>query len=215
MTLHGAIKVSDVASYAFYDDDDDKFIADAAFLCDGCGRMSVATWYTSYDPNDPVWRNYGRDGAPEEYENARWSPPVGHQQSFPDVPAEIADAATEAWTCHVSGAHRGAVMLARAVVESTAKLKDISHGTLAEKIDEMAAQGLIRVAVAEQAHEIRHMGNSTAHGDLGDPVAKEDADEVLNLMAEVLNEVWQAPAASRRLAEARAARKASSSEAAR
>jgi len=71
----------------------------------------------------------------------------------------------------------------------------------------MAKQGLIRKVVAEQAHEIRHLGNSTAHGDLGDSVTSEDAEEVLNLMAEVLNEVWQAPARSARLAAARAAKK--------
>ena len=52
------------------------------------------------------------------------------------------------------------------------------------------------------------MGNSTAHGDLDDVVTSEDSEEVLNLMAEVLNEVWQTPARSRRLAEAHEAKKA-------
>ena len=95
---------------------------------------------------------------------------------FPDVPEEIAETAREAWTCQVVGAHRGAVMLARAVVESTAKKKGIAKGTLEAKIDELASQGLIRGVAAEQAHEIRHVGNSTAHGDLGDPVTPEDSD---------------------------------------
>ena len=35
----------------------------------------------------------------------------------------------------------------------------------------------------------------------------EDSEEVLNLMAEVLNEVWQAPARSKRVAEARKAKR--------
>lgn len=204
MTLFGEVKVANLPHWS----GDDKYVADAAFACDGCGRMSVATWYTSYHPNDSRWRQFGRDGGPEDYERVQWSPPVGHQMSFTDVPDEIAEAASEAWTCHVAGAHRGAVMLARAVVESTAKAKGIVKGTLDAKIDEMAGQGLIRKAVAEQAHEIRHMGNSTAHGDLGDPVTPDDAEEVLNLMAEVLNEVWQAPARSSRLAKARAAKTA-------
>ena len=128
--------------------------------------------------------------------------------TFPDVPSKIAETAHEAWTCHAAGAHRGAVMLARAVVESTAKEKGIKNGTLNIKIDELANQDFIRKVVAEQAHEIRHMGNSTAHGDLDDAVTPEDSEEVLNLMAEVLNEVWQAPARSRRLAKARKAKKA-------
>jgi len=203
MTQTGEIKVSPMPYYG----GEDKYIADAAFLCDGCGRMSVATWYTSYDPTDTRWRSYGRDGGPEDHEDARWSPLPGHQMDFPDVPDEIAEAASEAWVCLVARAHRGAVMVARAVVESTARAKGITTGTLEAKIDEMAKQGLIRKVVAEQAHEIRHLGNSTAHGDLGDSVTSEDAEEVLNLMAEVLNEVWQAPARSARLAAARAAKK--------
>ena len=202
MARTGEIKVSPMPHYGgVY-----EYIADAAFLCDGCGRMSVATWYTSQDPNDTRWHNHDRDGAPEDYEHARWSPLPGHQMDFPDVPEEISEAASEAWVCHVAGAHRGAVMVARAVVEGTAKAKDITRGTLEAKIDEMAKQDLIRKVVAEQAHEIRHLGNSTAHGDLGDSVTSEDAEEVLNLMAEVLNEVWQAPARSTRLAAARGAK---------
>jgi hypothetical protein len=203
-TRFGEVKVASLPYFM----GEEAYVADAAFLCDGCGRMSVATWHTSYDPNDPTWDSFGRDGGPEDYESARWSPPVGHQFSFPDVPDEIADAAGEAWACHVTGAYRGAAMLARAVVESTAKAKDITTGILAAKIDKMAEQGLIRQAIAEQAHEIRHLGNSTAHGDLADPVTSEDSEEVLNLMGEVLNEVWQSPARSKRLAEQREAKRA-------
>ncbi len=99
-------------------------------------------------------------------------------------------------------------MLACVVVESTAKANDITRGSLDVMITTMATEGLIRRAVADQAHEIRHMGNSAAHGDLGDSVTQEEAEVVLNLMAEILNEVWQAPARSRRLAEARAGRRA-------
>ena len=44
-------------------------------------------------------------------------------------------------------------------------------------------------------------------GDLDDAVSGEDAEEILNLMAEVLNEVWQAPARARKLAESREAKK--------
>ena len=76
--------------------------------------------------------------------------------------------------------------------------------------EKLADNKLIRPAVRDQAHEIRHLGNDVAHGDLADPVSKEDSAEVLNLMGEVLNEVWQAPARSARLAAAREARRASS-----
>ncbi len=93
MTLSGQIRVSRLP---YRDLGGERYVADAAFLCDGCDRMSVATWITSYDPRDSRWESYGRDGTPEEHEEARWSPPAGHQVSFPDVPDGIAEAASEA-----------------------------------------------------------------------------------------------------------------------
>lgn len=201
-TPTGAVAVTRLMTYG-----DDQYIADASYTCDGCGRLSVVSWETSYDPNDARWKSYGRSGEPEDYERAVWHPANGTQMRFPDVPEEIASAAAEAWTCHAACADRGAVALARAVVESTAKAKGIIDSGIASKIDKMAEQGLIRPAVAAQAHEIRHMGNGAAHGDLGDPVTAEDSEEVLHLMGEVLNEVWQSPAKAARLASARKAKR--------
>lgn len=83
---------------------------------------------------------------------------------------------------------------------------DASNGIFT-KIEEMAKSGLIRPAVATQAHEIRHMGNGAAHGDLSDPISAEDGDEVLHLIGEVLNEVWQSLAKAERLADARRAKR--------
>ena len=91
-------------------------------------------------------------------------------------------------------------------MEATAKAKGVTSGTLVRKIDKLAEERLIRPAVADQAHEIRHLGNDVAHGDLADLVSKEDSEEVLTLMGELLNEVWQAPARQERLAAARMAR---------
>lgn len=198
--MHGSPKVRTSSSGIVH------YIVDAAFLCDGCGRMSVATWPTNDHPDEIRARRQG-DGSPEDHHEAHWSPSVGHQKSFPEVPDVIADSATEAWTCHVAGAYRGATMLARAVVESTAKTEGIRQGTLQAKIDAMADKDLIRPAVAEQAHEIRHLGNSSAHGDLDDEVTLEDSDEVLYFMEQVLNEVFQAPARTKRFADRRRARR--------
>lgn len=206
MTIYGKPKVNNIR-HGGIGQYDPKFIADAAYICDGCKRMSVVTWTTTYDPNHTRWNDYGRGDGPEEYERYRWSPAPGHQMDFPDTPDQIAEAASEGWLCHASGAHLGAVMLARAVVESTAKAKGITEGSLFHKIEEMAAKGLIRAAVKDQAHEVRHFGNGSAHGDLGDPVTSEDAEEVLNLMGEVINEVWQSPERAKRLAAARAAKR--------
>lgn len=202
MTRHGSIKST------LSRDGSSKFLADAAFICDNCGRMSVATWLTRKDPERSSYDYPHSDGSPLEFEEAIWSPSVGSQKTYPDVPERIAETAAEAQACHANRAFRAAVLLARTVVESSAKARGIESGNLYNKITEMASRQLIRQAVAEQAHEIRHFGNAMAHGDLDDVINSEDSEEVLFLMEEVLREAWQAPNRRARLTDRREARRA-------
>jgi hypothetical protein len=98
-----------------------------------------------------------------------------------------------------------AILMARTVVEATAKNKGITTGTLAAKINAMKDAGLIRPAIAEQAHEVRFAGNDMAHGDIEAPVEETDSEELLALMAEVLSEVFQGPARLERIRAKRGA----------
>lgn len=209
MTPAGPAVVRPYPLRTYHHDDNEKYVVDAAYTCDSCHRLSVVSWVTGTHPD--VRRMEGHDDGPGSFDSARWSPTPGHQKEFPDVPDQIAQAAQEAWLCHVAGAHRGAVAVARAVVEATAKAKGHVKGQVVDKIEALANAGEIRPAVKDQAHEIRHLGNSVAHGDLGDPVTAEDAAEILELMGEVLNEVFQSPARGARLKAAREARRAGSS----
>ncbi|MEV4821636.1 DUF4145 domain-containing protein [Micromonospora sp. NPDC049274] len=136
-----------------------------------------------------------------------WPETVGGK-AFPDVPAQIADAADEAYRCSSIGARRAAVLLARSVIEATAKDKQITSGTLLAKIDALYAQGFIREHIKDGAHEVRHLGNEMAHGDFVEPVDSEDLDLTLTLMGEVLEEVFQSPARVKRAQDKRAAKAA-------
>jgi hypothetical protein len=123
-----------------------------------------------------------------------WPKHVGGKE-FPDVPEHIASTADEAHQCLSISAHRGAIALARAVVEATAKHHEITKGTLDKKIDEMAKQGVISDAMKDAAHEIRFAGNEVAHADLAEkPITQDDAEEVLALMDAILTRVYQEPA---------------------
>ncbi|SNB59720.1 protein of unknown function [Streptomyces sp. PgraA7] len=89
--------------------------------------------------------------------------------------------------------------LARAVVEATAKDRGIKTGTLEKKIDKLFEQQLIREYVRDAAHEVRFGGNEVAHGDLvAEPMDNVTAAEILGLMDEILDEVFQSPARVRR-----------------
>ena len=98
-----------------------------------------------------------------------------------------------------------AILMARTVVEATAKAKGITRGMLVAKIDDLAAQGFIRTDTKEAAHEIRHFGNDMAHGDIEDVPEVDDVRDVLVLMDEILSEVFQGPARTARLRNRRAA----------
>ncbi|MEV6543399.1 DUF4145 domain-containing protein [Streptomyces sp. NPDC051665] len=137
-----------------------------------------------------------------------WEPANVRRPNFPDVPDRIAETASEAHVCLSVGAARGAVALARAVVEATAKEKSITTGSLMQKIDEMANRGIIRELTKETAHAIRDGGNEIAHGDItNDPMPLEDATAIVEFMDSLLEEVFQHPAKLNRLRQSHQSRK--------
>ncbi|WP_181127415.1 DUF4145 domain-containing protein [Rathayibacter sp. AY1F9] len=140
----------------------------------------------------------------EEYSSSLdWWPKVGVSPEVRDVPEHIARAAREAYSSASVNNAMAAILMARTVVEACAKSQGISSGTLASKINAMRDGGLIRPAIAEQAHEVRFMGNDMAHGDIDSAPDSLDAEEILALMAEVLSEVFQGPARLARIREKR------------
>ncbi|MBA8958188.1 hypothetical protein JOJ86_001479 [Rhodococcus percolatus] len=142
-----------------------------------------------------------------ELSQTEWFPVRVVRQDFPDVPEAIASAATEATAALSSGLNRAAVLLARSVVEATAKDQGVTSGNLASKIDTMCEKRLIREHIRAGAHEIRYLGNDMAHGDFVVEVPAEDAELVVTLMSEVLDEVYQSPARVKKATDARQARK--------
>lgn len=181
---------------------DGGHLLQAGFSCDECGRWSIAIVFQSY--SDRTGLNDYIDDAPKYH----WLPEHGTSKQFLDVPEHISDPASEAHRCRSIQAHRATILLTRAVIEAIAKDKEITSGTLYEKIEEMSKQGLIRAHVAEAAHEARHLGNGMAHGDFEESIDEQDADDVLVIMDDILLEVYQSPAKTKSLRERRAARKA-------
>jgi len=184
----------------------------ACFRCDSCAALSIRSMWTG----DIVEPGLSPEGiaailtaeSPMPFANTRWYPADTRGKQYPDVPAQIATAASEAHRCVAVEAYRGAILLARSVIEATAKDKDITTGSLMQKIDAMHQRRLIRDDVRDGAHEVRYLGNDMAHGDYADPVPRADAEMVVTLMDEVLEEIYHAPA---RVARRRAARLAKGS----
>ena len=175
-------------------------VVESAFICDECDRMSVGFAAIEAGDEHLVREPLAFWQANDPFE---WQPKYVEGQEFPDVPGHIAAAASEAHRGESVDNHMSAILMARTVIEATAKDKDISEGGLQRKIQLMVERGLIRPHIKEVADEVRHFGNDMAHGDITIPVDRDDAVEVLALMDEILNEVYQGPA---RLASVRARR---------
>lgn len=183
---------------------------EAVYKCPNCLRLNVATQRDGRS-NTSTSGVAAQDAANKmAWVRPSWLPRYGEVVEFEDVPEHIAQAATEATLCLSVGAYRAVGSLARAVIEATAKDKDADGKTLEKRIDALRDGDHIRKHTNEQAHEIRHFGNDMAHGDFIDPITQEEAEEVIELMAEVLDEVYQSPA---RLSKRKAARLAKKDQA--
>lgn len=172
------------------------------FKCDECATLQIGMVVVS---NDNLMSTNVRESI--EALRIEWWPKRVGSPSLDDVPDHIAATAREAWECFSFDAYRAAGALARTVVEATAKAKGIDTGHLHSKIESLQSAGHIRPHITQAAHEIRFLGNEIAHGDFVHPIERDEAEEVLVLMSEVLQEVFQSPA---RIARRRAAREARS-----
>lgn len=174
----------------------------AVYVCPNCHRLNMATQHSEETSGQGGVLPMAEAAEKAKWYGARWLPRPGENRDFPDVPGHIAEAASEAALCLSAGAYRAVGSLARAVLEATAKDKGANGKSLAERIHALSNAGHVRHHTKEVADEVRHFGNDMAHGDFVDPVTQQEAEEVLELMAEVLAEVYQSPA---RLARRRAA----------
>jgi hypothetical protein len=174
----------------------------AAYKCDNCDRILVARAEFDERPNT---HNEALSWLDQDEYDVDWYPRAGEGKAFPDVPDHIAAAASEAYKCLSIQAYRAAVAMSRAVVEATAKEKGITSGVLHAKIQKMVEEDYLRPGTGAMAHEIRHWGNGSAHGDFTEPIAGEEAEAILGLMDEVLHEVFQGPARLDRIRQARIA----------
>ena len=191
----------------------DHWLVTATYICDACSCPSVA-FYSGHNQvnsppandNDAVDRAIIAAGS-----NVTWSPLWKDKGAdFPDVPDGIAAVAKEASACHVDGRYHAAVMLARAVIEASAKAMGATSGQLFQKIEKLDEERVLTPVVVEAAHAIRDSGNAVAHGDFVEyvsDISEVESAEVVALMGLVLRDCFQTAAQARRVRDAATARK--------
>jgi hypothetical protein len=180
---------------------------EAVYKCPECKRLNLAFEWFGQDNTGGSTVSTPDVAERAAWHSPSWLPRYQEVREFEHVPGHIALAASEATLCLSVGAYRAVGALTRAVIEATAKDKAAAGKNLEARIDALRHADHIRTHTQEQAHEVRHFGNDMAHGDFADPVSKEEAEEVVELMAEILDEVYQSPARLQQLKDARLAKK--------
>jgi hypothetical protein len=159
----------------------------AIFTCAGCGAASMA---------QGVYHSTGRGRSyyTNMFSPLSWYPTEPLTKTYPDsVPAEITSVAVEAYGCFGVKHYRAAILMARTVIEASAKFVGIDDFGITTKIKKMYEQGLIYKFVMEGAEELRQAGNEVAHGDLVLAADAEEAEALLNLMDRILDGLFIAP----------------------
>lgn len=134
--------------------------------CSGCGQGGLAKFHDSGNSNDATLESF--------------HPRALNSANLPSgVPAGIANEYREAELCASVEAWRGASALLRSTLEKTLKENGYIKGSLYNKIDEAAADGVITAARQRKAHDdIRTLGNDVVHEDWREV----DEDEVMSAL---------------------------------
>lgn len=126
------------------------------------------------------------------------------------IPAFIKEDFTEANLCFSIGAYRAAAVMARRSMQNICIDKGADKDKKLEKqIDELQENGVITIDLQKWAHEVRHVGNDGAHPGNNEPVKREDAQDIIELLTQFCNVLYIAPAIADSRRKAREEAKAS------
>jgi len=110
-----------------------------------------------------------------------------------NIPDPMRGDLDEAKRCFSVSAWRGAAVLARRAIQSSALDKGAKIEKLAEQIAELQTKGAIINDLKQWADVVRWVGNDAAHPG-GDAVTEEDAEEILKLAEQFLHVLYVTPA---------------------
>lgn len=176
-----------------------RYKSEIAATCDACHRFNVATGSRSARRQHSFSAGAILDAsqAREEGESmtiSSWSPPPMRPVDTAFIPDGVAGYFKEAHDAFSISAYRAVLLLVRSVIEATAKERDVTSGTLVQKVNALHEKGHLRAGTKDMAHALRILGNDMAHGDIDATPTQEDADDALTIARFVLDDVYVADA---------------------
>lgn len=143
------------------------------------------------------WREKAGGGGVITWRGIHWWPSADAQVSS-DVPAEIADVFREAARALHADCPRASAVMARRILEAITVDKGEATGVLADRLKNLAAKGVLVQTLADWAKEVRLVGNVGAHFDPIKNVSKDDAEQLLTFVRELLKYLYELPAELKR-----------------
>ena len=120
--------------------------------------------------------------------------PSAEAQISPDVPAEIAKVFQEAVRSQNAECPRAAAVMARRTLEAVTFDKGQTKGTLADRLDNLASNGILLPTLADWSKEVRLVGNVGAHFDPISSVSMKDAEDLISFVRELVRYLYELPA---------------------
>ena len=138
------------------------------FECQDCDKRFVAKKHISDNEWVPVY-------------------PIPHKSIAEEVSEPIKGEFEEASLCFAVGAHKACASMCQRTLESLCQNKTVSG------LNELLSSGIISQSLFNRATEIRLWANIIKHKPIDEPVSKEDAEELLRYLGNILDHVYVEP----------------------
>jgi hypothetical protein len=110
--------------------------------------------------------------------------PIPHKTVSDEIPPPIRDEFEEANLCFAIGASRACAAMCQIALESLWQNKKVSG------LNQLRDDGIISQRLFDRATEIRLWGDIVKHEPIAESVSKEDAEELLTYLEDILNHVY-------------------------
>ena len=111
-----------------------------------------------------------------------------------DVPEKIQKILQEAIITYSTQCYRASAVMSRRALEAITVDKGESNGVLSKRIKNLKNNGILDKNLGDWATEIRLIGNTGAHFDPIDDVDKEDANQIILFIEELVKYIYVMPA---------------------
>lgn len=109
------------------------------------------------------------------------------------IPAPIQGIYNEGVLALAANCPRAAAVMARRTLEAVAVDKGELTGTLAQRLHSLSSKGFLHPSLVDWVREVRLVGNAGAHYDPMDIVDRQDAQQLMDFILELLNYLYVLP----------------------